>query len=256
MEREMTLQRTEKAVSRREAAVKKDKNTSNTGRAEQVLLKGKIRNLQTELHSLKVERGDLVKLCEDKDTEIARMSSSLDETGVNLQWILGHLDDQYQCSLAEPYLLDNTLCGHTFCAICVLKWASARIDLECGYWHEALECPLCRALLPYTPYNAPRNTHTFPFIPNHIADASIKSLLTILKEAAGSKTAVTGVARSGTWHGKVDGEVIPWGEGKSARVEWENRARIGKREMTLLVSNWTALQPEDFITIKDRLEKA
>ncbi len=99
MERETTLQRTEKAVSRREAAVKKNKNTSNTGRAEKVLLKGKIRNLQTELHSLKVERDDFVKSCKDKDTEIARMSSSLDETGVNLQWILGHLDDQYQCSL-------------------------------------------------------------------------------------------------------------------------------------------------------------
>ncbi len=124
--------------------------------------------------------------------------------------------------------MDNALCGHTFCAICVLKWAFARIHLGCGYWHEALECPLCRALLPYTADNAPRNTHTFPFIPNRIADASIKSLLTILKEAARSKTAVyvnAGVVRSRTWHGKVDGEVIPWGEGKSARVEWENRAR-------------------------------
>ncbi len=96
MERETTLQRTEKSVSRREAAVKKEQNT---GRAEQVLLKGKIGNLQTELRSLKVERDYLVKLCKDKDTEIARMSSSLGETGVNLQWILGHLDDQYQCSL-------------------------------------------------------------------------------------------------------------------------------------------------------------
>ncbi|KAI0793738.1 hypothetical protein C8Q74DRAFT_1244514 [Fomes fomentarius] len=160
--------------------------------------------------------------------------------------------------MAEPYLLDNALCGHTFCAVCVLKWAFARIHRGCGYWHEALECPLCRALLPYTADNAPRNMHTFPFILNRIADASIKSLLTILKEAAGSKTAVcvnAGVVRSGTWHGKVDGEVIPWGEGESARVEWENRARIGKREMALLVSNWTTLQPEDFIAIKDRLEK-
>ena len=66
---------------------------------------------------------------------------------------------------------------------------------------------------------------TFPFIPNRFVDNSIKAFLVILKGAADSKKEVAGPVEGTQWYGEVDDKVMAWGEGQSARVEWENRAK-------------------------------
>ena len=132
------------------------------------------------------------------------------------------------CLRAEPYALNHGRCGHSFCAVCVLKWAFNAIHRGCAYWHEPLECPLCRAELPHATDRTSRTMCTFPFVPNRLSDATITSLLAVLKDAADFKDAVRANAAeepSRGWHGVVDEKVAVWGEGKSARVEWERRAR-------------------------------
>ena len=148
---------------------------------------------------------------------------------------------------------------------------------DCGYWHEALECPLCRSELAFIPDVTPRAFCTFPFIPNRLADTTIKSYLEILQDAA---KAHAGGSRVGGMCGGggsgIDERILAWGEGGSARVEWEARdryviiwthlhegmrvefgvcSRRGRSEMSLLSSNWMHYAAVDFIAFKDRLEQ-
>ena len=78
---------------------------------------------------------------------------------------------------ANPYILSPAYCGHTFCAICILKWFFARLHRGCGGWHESVKCPLCRALLILTPDSVPRNIITVPFSPNRLADDAMSSMI-------------------------------------------------------------------------------
>ena len=89
----------------------------------------------------------------------------------------------------------------------MLKWAFAAVHRGCGYWHEALECPLCRATLPYLPDATPRGPHTFPFVPSRLVCANITMFLDMLRDASDS----TSVGEHGSggegcrsWYGKVD----------------------------------------------------
>lgn len=130
---------------------------------------------------------------------------------------------------AAPYSLNNPQCGHTFCALCLVRWALASLS-EDGGWHESLLCPMCRAPLPQAgSADPPRSKCTFPFIPNPIVDADIKDLVSIVREAAdadvvpGSKG--KSIAPSGRWHGKVDDKVKAWGQGERALFDWEDRVR-------------------------------
>lgn len=131
---------------------------------------------------------------------------------------------------ACPYSLNNGRCGHAFCAICILKWAFAALHRACGHWHEALECPLCRAPLPIISRSNPRNVYTFPFIPDRLGDTVIKSHLAVLQDAADfkakSNTTNSDASRNGVrWHGEVDEQVLAWGLGKASRIQWEQRER-------------------------------
>lgn len=83
--------------------------------------------------------------------------------------------------LAFPYSLNPAQCGHTFCAICILKWFFSRLHKACGSWHESVDCPICRSLLVLTPERTPRHESTFPFVPNRIVQASCESLLEKLR---------------------------------------------------------------------------
>ena len=176
---------------------------------------------------------------------------------------------------ACPYQLNHGLCGHTFCALCLLQWCFAAVHRGCGYWHESLECPLCRAGLPCTPDTIPRQMCTFPFIPCRLADSTIKMLLGILRDAAGiDASARNACTSSGSM---VDGRVVAWGPNGNAKVEWDARDaqvssptflhaspvdhprliilhRRGRAEMVMLANNWANLQGEDFIAFKDRLD--
>lgn len=79
--------------------------------------------------------------------------------------------------MAYPYSLHPGRCGHTFCAICILRWFFSRLHRACGGWHEAVDCPICRSVLILTPDRVPRSNMTFPFVPNRVAAAVVESLI-------------------------------------------------------------------------------
>ena len=79
--------------------------------------------------------------------------------------------------MAYPYSLHPGQCGHTFCAICILRWFFSRLHRACGGWHEAVDCPICRSVLILTPDRVPRSNVTFPFVPNRVAAAVVESLI-------------------------------------------------------------------------------
>ncbi|KAH9940810.1 uncharacterized protein BXZ73DRAFT_75353 [Epithele typhae] len=154
--------------------------------------------------------------------------------GVSVRWVLEQLEEQYTCSLcfevmALPYELNHGRCGHAFCALCALKWCFAAVHWDCGYWHDTLECPLCRAEMPFVPDQLPRLMSSFPFVPNRLADNTIRSYLDILKDAAESRSS----------------NPKPAGLGGASR---------GKKEMTNLITNWTSWDGQQFRDLKERLE--
>jgi len=139
--------------------------------------------------------------------------------------------------MAHPYTLNPVRCGHTFCAICILRWFFARLHLGCGRWHEPVDCPICRGLLVLTPEKIPRLEITIPFVPNRTAAAVCESLIeklaksqSDLQQAPGSasreKDAVS-VAKGKPKEGKVpdDADVAAWREGGHMRAEWLKRDR-------------------------------
>ncbi|KAG9313024.1 hypothetical protein JVU11DRAFT_6463 [Chiua virens] len=143
---------------------------------------------------------------------------------------------------ACPYALTPRICGHTFCAACILKWFFSRLHKGCGGWHEAVDCPLCRSSLPYTPERTPRSASSFPFAPNRAADTAIRGLITAIpRELAGVSTAVSS-------------SLAGWNEDGHSKQEWSKRERIGRAEMTSMAAQWNLLKTVDFVNIKNRLE--
>ncbi|KAI1796774.1 hypothetical protein LXA43DRAFT_879351 [Ganoderma leucocontextum] len=251
--REAALEKKEKSLTKREA-----KNTEKLRRlqTDKAAAATKLKELEGEVKALTATNATLEKKSHEENAEVSASPTS-PGNGVGTQWILAQLEDQFQCSLcfevmACPYQLNHGLCGHTFCALCLLQWCFAAVHRGCGYWHESLECPLCRAELPCTPDTTPRQMCTFPFVPCRIADATIKMLLGVLKDAAdtdaGGRDACIGSSS------KLDERVAAWGQNGNAKVEWEARDARGRAEMAMLANNWANLQGEDFVAFKDRLD--
>ncbi len=132
---------------------------------------------------------------------------------------------------ACPYTLIPGLCGHSFCAICLLKWCFTALHRGCGYWHDDLQCPLCRAELPYTSDRTPRSRFSFPFTPNRLADSSIKALVALVRDAQPEHSTLSGArARSDaigtsevTQHDEM---LISWRRAGAAYLDWEQRDRL------------------------------
>ncbi|KAH9929866.1 uncharacterized protein BXZ73DRAFT_77986 [Epithele typhae] len=172
---------------------------------------------------------------EEEETEFLAALVQQKEEVPDARWVLKQLEERYICSLcfeimALPYGLNHGLCGHTFCALCALKWYFAAMDCVCGYWHDALECPLCRAELPFVP-DQPRLMSTFPFVPNRLADDAIQAYLEILKDAVYEERA------------------LDWGEQVLTKLSsW------GRRKAKDLAAHWTDWNGLDFCRFKERLE--
>lgn len=153
--------------------------------------------------------------------------------------------------LAAPYSLNPANCGHTFCAVCILKWFFSRLHRACGGWHESVDCPICRSLLIITPETSPRLLFTFPFVPNRIAAATIESLVEkIAKPPICSQAKVKREESEGAWSSHLKRErgntcirkrerteekelestsesvdINAWGEGGVMRAEWLKKDR-------------------------------
>jgi len=229
----------------------------------------------------------------ERETAVKRAESELKKRRVSLdgresevdeavkaresEMILAHLEEHFQCPLcyeiiACPYTLTPAECGHTFCAVCTVKWFFSRLHRGCGTWHESVDCPLCRALLIITPDTTPRSTITIPFAPNRLAEGTLRGLLSRLMENTskkGTNKTGPGGCTGDAVSCKAEGGVVKledlasaqlvttgaeaWADGGALRKDWLDRERLGRSEMDDIISRWKELTPEEFITIKDRL---
>jgi hypothetical protein len=185
--------------------------------------------------------------------------------------------------MAHPYTINSIQCGHTFCAICILKWFFTRLHRNCGRWHEAVECPICRSPFVLTPDQVPRPEITFPFLPNRTAAAVCKSLIENLaksqsdlldvKRALKSKSKAKNVDSTATTktRNSNNADVTAWREGGYMRAEWlkrdrqvhsrsarstkstlSNSHREGKEELNYILKSWATLTSEDFLMLKQK----
>ncbi|KXN92420.1 hypothetical protein AN958_07038, partial [Leucoagaricus sp. SymC.cos] len=190
---------------------------------------------------------------------------------------LTQLEEHFTCALcyeimAYPYTLNPGQCGHTFCAICILKWFFSRLHRVCGGWHEAVDCPICRSVLIITPDRVPRSIFSFPFVPNRVATAVVGSLVEklarsspVVKQEDSEAMRISESEREGRKRKRevakleVDDcspevDLDAWKEGGSMRTEWVKRDSDGKREMDQLIKSWSTLGSNDFLLLKTRLE--
>jgi hypothetical protein len=226
----------EKALAKREQEFKRksellDEQLSNVSKKEQ-------------------KASDMIEKCETKAAEAT----------------LALLDEHFTCSLcyeimACPYALHPLRCGHTFDAICILRWFFSKAHQACGSWHEYVACPICRSQLIVTPDRIPRHEITFPFVPNRTVDAAVKDLIGKLETTgSGLKREAGGLSAKGRAKvKKEEGEgtstaLDGWKTGGNSRKEWIKRERQGREEMAYLTTNWAKLQGQDFILMKARLQ--
>lgn len=213
-----------------------------------------------------------------REYEASLMMSQLAERDARAT--LSQLEEHFTCALcydilATPYSLNPALCGHTFCAMCILKWFFSRLHQGCGGWHESVDCPICRSLLTITPDHIPRLSITFPFVPNRTVAAVVESMVEKLSQVPSNSTIqpkledhedvwVFGSKRRRRGECKKNGlkeetdnvvslNVMDWREGGHLRGEWLKKDRDGKREMTQLYKSWPTLRSQDFIELKRKL---
>ena len=133
-------------------------------------------------------------------------------------------------TMACPYVLHPLKCGHTFDAICILRWFFSKAHQACGGWHEYVACPICRSQLIVTPERIPRHEITFPFIPNRTVDAALKDLIGKLEHAGTNlkREPGTEVVRRPKVK-REDGDVVSaldgWRSGGSTRKDWLRREK-------------------------------
>ncbi|KJA28010.1 hypothetical protein HYPSUDRAFT_62399 [Hypholoma sublateritium FD-334 SS-4] len=231
---------------------------------------------------LSIRLGDL----ERRTSSLAKME---DETSMMMsqlaeretQTTLKQLEEHFTCPLcyeilAAPYSLNPSHCGHTFCAMCILKWFFSRLHRPCGGWHESVDCPICRSLLIITPESTPRLLLTFPFVPNRVTASVIESLVEkLVKPPLCSQAKIKREETDGTWASqsrknrgrgcvrkreaseeKEDEnvsdmpDVAAWREGGLMRAEWLKKDREGKKEMAYLLKYWSTMGSQDFVEMK------
>ena len=138
-------------------------------------------------------------------------------------------------------------CGHTFCAICMLKHFFSRFHRTCGAWHEHVECPMCRSILIYTPNQLPRSLLTFPFAKNRMTDAAVLAMIEQLtNQIEGAILSCEGIelTKGGI---KTDGPSLAvWRVGASSRMEWfERREYVSQLPIAHILTQFhtTSLTP-------------
>ncbi|KAJ7281528.1 hypothetical protein C8J57DRAFT_1500225 [Mycena rebaudengoi] len=231
--------------------------------------------------------------CKRRANELAERSMCLskreDEAAAMLSQIaareskatLAQLEEHFTCALcyeimAQPYSLNPGQCGHTFCAMCILKHFFSRLHRICSSWHEPVDCPMCRAFLVITPDRVPRPEITFPFVPNRKAGEICEAMIEKLKQSPShSRLVVKREESEGAWPGsewdmewgrkkgkskqeeemeEENSAVAAWREGGSSRAEWIKRDRQGRKEMMNLVKNWTTMRSHEFLALKVKFE--
>ncbi|KAF9454264.1 hypothetical protein P691DRAFT_656521 [Macrolepiota fuliginosa MF-IS2] len=232
--------------------------------------------LKEQEYRLRIQQLDerMSSLLDREDEAAAKLSQLAKKEAQN---VLGQLEEHFTCALcyeimAYPYTLNPGQCGHTFCAICILKWFFSRLHRVCGGWHEAVDCPICRSVLVITPDHVPRPPTTFPFVPNRVATAVVESLVEklarssppVVKQEDPEALRMSETDKEGRKQKREvpkleddcssEVDLDAWREGGSLRIEWLKRDSDGKREMNNIVRSWSTLGSNDFLLLKQRLE--
>jgi hypothetical protein len=121
---------------------------------------------------------------------------------------------------ADPYCLNSSTCGHTFCALCCLKWFFSKIHIACGYWHDPVYCPMCRSPLPEPSENLPRDPASFPFIPNRDLNKVICSMVDRLTAYTSDIKIETPIPEDLS---ELEVHIQPWTSGGQALEDWRRR---------------------------------
>ena len=141
---------------------------------------------------------------------------------------------------AHPVTVPHPNCGHTFCAICMVKHFFSRFHRTCGGWHEHVECPMCRSILIYTPNQLPRSLLTFPFAKNRMTDAAVVAMidqLTAQIEGTGIPNPCEDVDQTkGGFRFDRESPLSVWRTGGSSRMEWLERREYVSQLSTFLPS--------------------
>ncbi len=155
--------------------------------------------------------------------------------------------------MAHPFSLGPAQCGHSFCAMCILKWFFSRLHRACGGWHEPVDCPICRTHLILTPDRPPRPNFTFPLVPNRIASSILESLVqklarppiapVIKKEDTDSswvsspgQTCTADCLSESPKPKEEATDIMLWREGGCMRAEWLKKDRFVWRHRSLTLA--------------------
>lgn len=99
MTREEELNEREDLLRAREEALE---DYERSLRAKEDALDYQLRDAEARIDAEVAERQSYAQLWQSTESELAQIassSSSESSPGLNLQWILAHLEDQYQCTL-------------------------------------------------------------------------------------------------------------------------------------------------------------
>lgn len=133
---------------------------------------------------------------------------------------------------ACPFSLHAYNCGHSFCALCLIRWFFSSLH-GCGCWHDLVSCPLCRSQAVDPAPDPPRQNALCPFIPNRLVDNVVNNMVEKLKSVV-ENTAV-GDERHDTDHIHerskaknaplaLPSELSEWGKCGQKRSDWAEKA--------------------------------
>ncbi|KAJ7180699.1 hypothetical protein C8R46DRAFT_590885 [Mycena filopes] len=238
--------------------------------------------------ALQIREAECKRRSDELDERSLSVSKKEDEASTIMSQIatreskatLAQLEEHFTCALcydimAQPYSLNPGQCGHTFCALCIIRHFFSRLHKPCGGWHESVDCPMCRSLLVITPDRVPRLDITFPFVPNRTAAAVCESMIEKLSHSSTASGLVVKREESeGNWPGsewdmewgrkkgkskeeeemeEENADLAGWREGGNLRTEWLKKDREGKKEMLHLLKYWTTMRSQDFLDLKQKL---
>jgi len=155
--------------------------------------------------------------------------------------------------MATPYSLVPSQCGHSYCALCILKVYLNKFHDACKSWHQVVECPMCRSVLPYPKQGYNRSECACPFTPNRLAEGVITGLMDTLTASAQELYNIARANRNGGHLVIPDSPIAAWREKGSDKIAWKARQEQGKSEMALLTKSWKTIRSRHLLAMKRRL---
>ncbi|EMD39131.1 hypothetical protein CERSUDRAFT_104393 [Gelatoporia subvermispora B] len=198
-----------------------------------------------------------------KEESLQKREKQINELMLNLcvdrgEQALHKLDDMFQCELcldvlAAPYTMVPEKCGHTFCSLCILQYYLGKFHDDCCKFHQPMDCPKCRTVLPWPNAHHKRASCSCPFTPNRLADGVIEQHVEVLTASAQE---LHNIAKANKKGGRLvipDTPIVDWREKGRAKIAWKARYDQGKAEMLLLTERWKTIGGDDIIMMKRRL---